>query len=1167
MKQVDGSSRGEGSYPPSRGRLALILLLAIVGVLAASRPTLALNLRRVAPVNDPHSASSHAGQSSRAKDAAAPVPGADRIGPQFPHLLLPPAPRHRAASERIVRNDGSMIGRGNAGWDPAHRLPPSILPKEVRDRASAMLGARTPDEFIRLQRQSFSRGVPAEAETVRICVLRVDFLNDTPGSKTTGDGRFDLRRDEESKSLLDPAPHDKAYFESQLEALHRYYDVMSNGWLQVTWDVWPAESDSAYHLDDTFKYGPWVFSNSNPDIFEHAIDLVADAVATADRSSPEIDFRRYQSFILWHAGSDFQSDLNQDSPWDIPSFNLGVAEPFEVVEEADTVGIDLVMVVPETSAQDGFESALNSVIAHEFGHQLFFFDLYDVTTGIPIVGAYSLMDSGTNLYALVPDPEDTTRTIGVRGTIPPSLDPWHKALFLPSSSTHLQELSDFVAAEDDSFETSLGPSSVTNDYVYLDNNLAEYYLIENRKVDLNGDGTVILQTDPETGVILGPAADSSAVGDTLAAREYDYLLPGEGILIWHVDMKAIDAGLSQAYGGINIFFSRPGVGLMEADGIRDIGTASNEFLGGPYDPYFLGGYNKLTPFTDPSSDSNDGTPSGISIAVIDSVQFDMRLKVKVEQRPGGWPVAFVGDSADQQLISLDLNDDQRPEVLVTSGNTIIGFHADGAPFREEEEDARYLLLPSDIIHPMAASPSFLFPAPRAPGAMVAAVSKGALYVTVGRFGSLEFVWPPTDSLVTSAPSVIDSLIFVGCTDGHLRGFAPRVGDPARMDTAMSSGAALLSIGVGRSEPASAIVHAQFMAANGEVGAAVWDVANFNPISWRRARGSDALDGPATPIEARPAGHLYLELDGGRHLFGWDDGMIEWRNHDGDLLPGWPIRTGGQIVGTPIVSDLDQDGVLETIAVERGGLVHAFGWNGLEEPGWPHSVWSEDERAFDLTASPRALDVNGDDVPELLIHRTDGILLAWNGEAKNVEGWPISIGSRALHGPDWSPPMGEYGPRLILGNAYGQTDEEVPRPIEAMSVLRVPEGQISGSGFFPYPAVDLERSHVYPAAWIPTPAAAPEGFAASSLNLYPNPLRGDELAISFVVGSPAEVELTAFDLSGRQVAHLAARAEPGASGTRLAWNWGRVPPGLYHVRFQLRGDGLNSEIFRKVAVVR
>ena len=46
----------------------------------------------------------------------------------------------------------------------------------------------------------------AEPETLRILALRVDFLNDTAGDESTGDGRFDMRAADSAKIAIDPPP-------------------------------------------------------------------------------------------------------------------------------------------------------------------------------------------------------------------------------------------------------------------------------------------------------------------------------------------------------------------------------------------------------------------------------------------------------------------------------------------------------------------------------------------------------------------------------------------------------------------------------------------------------------------------------------------------------------------------------------------------------------------------------------------------------------------------------------------------------------------------------------------------------------------------------------------------------------------------------------------------
>ncbi|MDM7914244.1 MAG: hypothetical protein QUU85_03125, partial [Candidatus Eisenbacteria bacterium] len=579
----------------------------------------------------------------------------------------------------------------------------------------------------------------------------------------TGNGRFDLRRDEEARAEpIDPPPHDRRYFDAHLTALARYYDVMTGGALHLEWDIYPASDDSAYHLPDTRKYGPWIFSNSNPDVLVHAIDLVGDALAAADSADDAIDFSRYNfggernrgACILVHAGADFQGDLNGDSPWDIPSFNLYVADPF-VVQDS-TVAIDLVQVVPESPSQDGFYAALNGVLTHEFGHQLGFTDLYDVKNGLPVVGQFSLMDSGDNLYGLIPDPDDSTQALPVRGTLPASLDPWHKTLFFPDG-VDLVFAPDSLVADDSSLVATLPSSQLGNRILQVPLSLSEYLLVENRVWELNGDvhpDTLhpFLKQDDSTGVILGPVpADSLAPADDPGFREYDYLLEAQGIVQWHIDWAAILAGLNTPYGGVNIFFSRPGVGVLEADGIRDIGTASAEFIGGPFDTWFRGGYACLTPESEPSSDTNDGTPTGLTVCALDTVQVTARVSVTARSYPSGWPNYAFGAPDEEQMLVLDLDGAGGSELLVAatdSVGSIFAWRPDGRG-AGPQGDALLAAFPRPIEGGLAGRERFRYGAGGGEvRPLVAAVAGGLLYLLDGQGNSL--------CLLYTSPSPRDS---------------------------------------------------------------------------------------------------------------------------------------------------------------------------------------------------------------------------------------------------------------------------------------------------------------------------------------------------------------------------------------------------------------------------
>ena len=169
--------------------------------------------------------------------------------------------------------------------------------------------------------------------------------------------------------------------------------------MRVEIDVWPAEQDSAYHLTDMADLGPWRFGNS---IFRAAVDMMRLAFFAADSQSiaksDRVPWNKYDRFMIIHAGSDLQSDLRADSKEDIPSFTMFVDDTDRVIFP-DSINrarpIDRVAFIPETINQDQSYGAINGVIAHENGHNFFGFgDIYDINSALPVVGYWSLMDSG-----------------------------------------------------------------------------------------------------------------------------------------------------------------------------------------------------------------------------------------------------------------------------------------------------------------------------------------------------------------------------------------------------------------------------------------------------------------------------------------------------------------------------------------------------------------------------------------------------------------------------------------------------------------------------------------------------------------------------------------------------------------------------------------------------
>ncbi len=86
-------------------------------------------------------------------------------------------------------------------------------------------------------------------------------------------------------------------------------------------------------------------------------------------------------------------------------------------------------------------------------------------------------------------------------------------------------------------------------------------------------------------------------------------------------------------------------------------------------------------------------------------------------------------------------------------------------------------------------------------------------------------------------------------------------------------------------------------------------------------------------------------------------------------------------------------------------------------------------------------------------------------------------------------------------------------------------------------------------------------AAGALSVHPNPVRGTA-TVAFALAEPGAVAIEAFDVTGRRVAALPARAlEAGEHALR--WDLSALPAGAYFVR--LYGSGV--EATRPVVVMR
>lgn len=202
------------------------------------------------------------------------------------------------------------------------------------------------------------------------------------------------------------------------------------------------------------------------------------------------------------------------------------------------------------------ETSPLGIFAHEFGHDLGLPDLY-VTSKKFLVHDWSLMDHG----AWLGKPP---------GSSPAHPCPWSKVLLgwiTPQEAPSCGPEREVYAIETHREESLFKLSTPNRD---------EYFLVSNHQ---------------RTG--------------------FDAYLPGEGILIWHIDDKV---GSVEA-NNVNFNYLHPRVYLEQADGLdelRDNRPADDE------DPYSSTGANdRFGDNTTPNSRDYAGNPTGIEIRVLD----------------------------------------------------------------------------------------------------------------------------------------------------------------------------------------------------------------------------------------------------------------------------------------------------------------------------------------------------------------------------------------------------------------------------------------------------------------------------------------------------------------------------------------------------------------------
>ena len=1096
----------------------------------------------------------------------------------------------RALDQRARESESALLKR-------SHAVPHVISEPGVdwSPFASRRLGWRPPAAMMRDIRKtgaspSASRAALGPPDTLTVAVIRIDFLHDRGGAASTGDGRFNLDPADTINNPVDRPPHNRTFYRKHLEALSRYYDVMTYGRVVVRGEVWPRSENLAYSVTDMADFGPWTFSQAIEAAAVHMFrTFLFAADSQAHAMNDTIPWNSIDRVILIHAGSDLQSDVKQDSKEDIPSFTLGVVDT-DVVVFPDSSNrfhpVTRASFVPETENQDGYFGAINGVIAHESGHNFFgFVDLYNVDTGFPAVGFWSLMDSGNLVGALVKQADG--EEIFATGMLPPSIDPFHR--FYASDAVDYTEAP--YGAPDSLMDSERHP-----DFRRITLSSDEFLVLENRHQAYAYSDTVHFDIDDTTGVVLGPKFPDR--------YEYDALAPGGGILVWHFDDSVITFENSLRPNpdfGINTNPNRLGVGVVEADGLADIGDPGSPFIFGSYrDPYYVGNNVLLDDNTAPNLRPHIGTRPHLRVTVSDTLLATMRFRTDRTWQLPGWPVQFPGHEfpiGGPQLLAVDADGDGKLEVCWAGADSIspdstslFALRADGTPLGTSPVFASLDRRPYPV---MAAIPTG-GPNPEQGPALFAATTiadgpgpsaaGGQLWV-VDHFGLTSGSnWPvaPANSRLSTPPVFVgaypNAQVLVGARDGYVYAY--------NLDGTLW----------GRGDvPLSAPVAGRLAATIGPQGdwvVSAGDSAGAVAVYQLTAAGSPGT-GSVTRVQGWPVqvaaraeftpDFLWLDLDGAGGASGDPSGCgagsPELIVHDADrlwgycllgrALPGWGRSFGDTLSPGLGAGDPDGDGLPEVLIQTQSSKIAFVNLTGAPSPGWPkpgspEGVLEDDtlltgkheNHRFPSLSPPLAIDLDGNGRPSVVALNTSGVIAALRADGHTPDGWPLASGSGVAGAPlaadlDRDGHLDLVAPDRF-GTLYAYTLPVAPSagPADAWTML----------------GGDPERTCRLPAARTSValaPAAGP--LVSGSLKAFPNPARRRPISIAYTLTEPAHVEFHVLNTAGREVASFSRDAR--LAENLESWDPGSLPAGLYVVQVRIHGAKSEHDETLRVGVLK